>query len=192
MEKSIADLEFQIEILTRRLEEAEARAKRAEARAEQNAMVPRLAQMAAAAGCLPSAIPDAVNRLMEAGTWKPGKNGAPVLHGEDGIPKLDATGDMVTLQRAVDSLKSEAAHLWPEDGQAIQQAPGAPQRPSQKPGTSPAYTGPNPWLKESRNLTLQSQIATENPALAEQLAKAAGRPVIPTGINSGNSVFRRG
>lgn len=41
-------------------------------------------------------------------------------------------------------------------------------------GSRPDHTGPNPWKRETRNMTKQAEIARDNPDLARRLAREAG------------------
>lgn len=172
MEKSIAELEYQIETLTRRNKELEASLKRETARADNEHAGKHIAVAAARSGVRPGAIEDAVFRALSAGQWRADKSGRITRYSADGFPEL-VDGEIVTPQRAVDALREKADHLWPDAPEANQ---GAPQQaPAASPGKpKTAYTGENPWMKgNSWNFTKQVAIKQTDPALAESLERAA-------------------
>jgi cell division septum initiation protein DivIVA len=173
MEKSIAELEYQIETLTRRNSELEASLKKETARADNEHAGRHIAVAAARAGVRPGAIEDAVLRAVSAGQWKADKSGRITRYSADGFLEL-VDGEIVTPQRAVEALREKADHLWPDAPEANQGAPQqAPAAQQGKPKT--AYTGDNPWIKGKAtwNFTKQVAIKQADPALAESLERAA-------------------
>lgn len=83
--------------------------------------------------------------------------------GDDGQPRFDTTGQPMTIEKWMDTLSSEAPHLFEENRGA-----GAPPG-----GGRGNHTGVNPYKAATRNLTLQAKMERENPTLAKQMQAAA-------------------
>lgn len=90
------------------------------------------------------------------------EDGKLIAYGDDGQKRYGANGDPMTADEWADDLLKNAPHLFePNKGQG---APGS--------GT-PGHTGPNPFKKESWNLTEQMKLRKKDATLADKLAKAA-------------------
>jgi hypothetical protein len=167
----IDQMESQIEALKRRLAESEATINKLTSERDVSLAARKLAISAASAGVMPGAIPDAVNRALNAGTWRQDDKGRLVLFAEDGFPAHDGAYDAMTVDSFVKSLRHEVPYLWPASESAAADK-GADSKPA-------AADPENPWSKEYFNLTRQAAVWVRDPARAEKLAAAAGVPVIP-------------
>lgn len=181
MTTSTLEYEVKIDVLTRRNAELEAALKKAEARADHEHAGRHLATAAAAAGVLPQAIGDAVSRAMTGGQWKSDKLGRLTRYNSEGFPELIGS-EPVTPKLAVEALRHDAPHLWPEDGTAPAPRP-APQTAPQAQKTPAFDATDNPWTKGSENITRQSEIIRTNPDLAKKMAVAAGAKVTAHGFS---------
>lgn len=103
------------------------------------------------AGCLESAVVDIGNR------------GGEELDVREGAVVVIHPGDRgtrnVTLDEWVKEIRARSPHLWPEE---------------EGKDTGGGKAG-NPWAKDTWNLTGQGRIARDTPALARQMAAAAGK-----------------
>lgn len=83
-----------------------------------------------------------------------------------GIEKFnfDKDGNLIGLEDTVKPYKESIPHIF-KDGK---------QQTVYNPAGGGAYTGKNPFAKESFNLTEQGKLLRENPAQARELAAAAG------------------
>ncbi|UEM08231.1 hypothetical protein JL101_036430 (plasmid) [Skermanella rosea] len=186
LENRITELETQNAALHQKVVEGERKAAKLEAENKQlkgeNAQERagrRLAEIASAAGVLPSAVPDAVARALEAGSWKEMK-GKLVRIGADGHPEIGPGGSDITPDRAMKSLKSSAPHLFADaDADGTSSAASAARPSSSSASSIPEkYRGnKNPW--RSGNMTQQAEVYRTSPALAQRLADEAGVPMIP-------------
>jgi hypothetical protein len=117
-----------------------------------------LLEAARKGGVLPtaSAEEDAVARALALGTWKIDKKGNIVLTegGMDVISRRDDSA--VTPTIAFRDMRPDAPHLYGDVEE------------------TKTSDGPNPWSKNSWNMTQQGQIVLSNPAKAKTLAAAAG------------------
>ena len=168
----VDQLESQIEALRRRLAESEATISKLTSERDVSLAARKIAISAASAGVMPGAIPDAVNRALNAGTWRHDDKGRVVLFGEDGFPAHDGAYDAMTVDSYVKSLRQEVPYLWPASEPAAVADKAADDKPA-------AADPENPWSKEYFNLTKQAAIWVRDPGRAEKLAAAAGVPVIP-------------
>lgn len=119
-------------------------------------------------GARPSALPDIVARIRNRFKYEEGKV---VGYKADGTGReySPKTGDGITINEVLNELTSSAPHLW-EDNRGLQTEPGK-QTAAPRPGV---FSGPNPWKKETHNLTQRMKIAKENPELAKRLRAEAG------------------
>lgn len=117
-----------------------------------------LLEAARKAGVLPAAEEDAVARALALGKWEIDKKGQIVLT-EGGLTAISRRGDSnVTPAVAFRDMKPDAPHLYSDCEE------------TKKTGD----TGPNPWAKDSWNMTSQGQIVLKDPAQAKRLAANAG------------------
>lgn len=83
--------------------------------------------------------------------------------------QLVETGDQVQvvgLTEQLAAIQKDNDYLFgPADQTVGGPGPNGPNQP---------HTGPNPWAKETLNLTKQAELLKSNPAQAEQLKAAAG------------------
>jgi hypothetical protein len=160
----IADLEHNLQVLQRRLEEAETRAMQAERETERMKIETHVREAALESGVKPGAIPDVVARAVRSGEWKVNSQGA-LMRMKEGLPDVNTRGDYVTPKSWVRRLKDEAPYYF-DGGQDTVDAPAA------KPGH--LHTGPNPWLVENWNMTRQARICAVSMTEAARLAAGAG------------------
>lgn len=93
------------------------------------------------------------------------EDGKLIAYGDDGKKLYGASGDPMTVDEWAAQLTKTAPHLFEESkGQG---APGS------GPGQGGKFQGPNPWKKETRNITAQMKIQKEDPDLAKRLMAAA-------------------
>lgn len=91
------------------------------------------------------------------------EDGKLIAYDEAGQKRYGATGDPMTADEWADDLLKNAPHLFePNKGGG---APGS--------GNGPAFTGPNPWKADTRNITEQMKIRRKDPKLADKLEAAA-------------------
>jgi hypothetical protein len=166
--------EAQVEALRRRLSEVEDERDKLKGERDKALAGQAIAIAAAAAGVLPSAIPDAVNRAQAAGEWKPSKGGRFVLQ-KDGFPDYNDRFEPISADVFLNSLKRDAPYFWPtaagEDATAAA-GPAAPEKPA-----ATASNKRNPFTKEHWNLTKQCELYNADRALAERLSAEAGVPI---------------
>jgi hypothetical protein len=151
------ELEHQLEIVTRRLDEAEKERKRVEKELEQKVIETHLREAIATAPVkvAPSAMLDVLKRAVAGGEWKVDSQGRLLRLAADGLPDVDVRGEYVGPANWLRSLQTEAPHLFvSEDAEA-----GAVK---------------NPWARETFSLTEQGKLIQSNPSLAQRLASAAG------------------
>ncbi len=116
-------------------------------------------------GIRPSAQADLVNRI--SGFTKL-ENGIPVIYDEKGEKRYsNKTGDLLTIKEAVAELVEKAPHLFEPSTGTQSKGPG-------NNGAGSLGSGPNPFKKESWNLTRQSEIMAKDKVLAKKLADEAG------------------
>jgi hypothetical protein len=123
-------------------------------------------------GARPTALEDIVNRLRN--RIKMDDDGKVITFMPDGVTRYyGKSGDAAaTPEELLLELQPNTPHLW-EENRGLQSEPGKQQTTSatQRTGT---YTGPNPWKKESRNLTTAMKLTKEQPDLAKRLRAEAG------------------
>jgi hypothetical protein len=116
-------------------------------------------------GLRATAVPDLLNRARGAFKIVEGTavavDGEQIRLGKDGITP-------VTFDEWIDQLAVDASHLFESNtgGGASSNASG---------GAALTHGTKNPWKQETWNFTEQSRIARDNPALAAQLKRAAGK-----------------
>ena len=163
------ELSGKVSAMEKRALEAEARAKQAEENLKQFRLDTEIQAASIDVGVKAKAMVDVRGRAVLAG-WTLNEQGQPVLrnkatglveHGSDGYP--------LTLREWMRGpLYEEAEHIF-EKGTGG----GAPGSSNNSANGSQKYPY-NPWAKETRNITLQSKITSEDPMLAEQFKKQAG------------------
>jgi hypothetical protein len=91
-----------------------------------------------------------------------------IIYKQGGVDKFsfDKDGNPVGVEDILKPMREAAPHLFKAE-------PGTDYRPNGG-GTPPAN---NPWKKESFNLTEQGRLYKENPAMAKQMASAAGATI---------------
>lgn len=155
--------------MEKRAIEAENKAKDAENNLRSFKLDTEIQGAAIDVGVRPKAMVDVRNRAVGAG-WSVNEQGTPVLKDANGIVMLGKDGYPLTIREWMQGpLYEESDHLFePSTG-----GNGRGNTASTNNGLN-KYGGVNPWAKETRNITLQSTIAKEDPNLADQLARQAG------------------
>ena len=92
------------------------------------------------------------------------------LDSDGETPRLNDRGDAFSAGDFVGGLKKSAAHLFGETSGSGSSGSSASQNVS-------GAQGPNPWAKESFNLTDQGKILKADPKLAQRLAAKAGKVI---------------
>lgn len=82
--------------------------------------------------------------------------------------KLEDDGTVKGLDDALKGLRESKPYLFDEGPKLKGRTPNTE-------GATPEHTGPNPWKKETLNLTEQARILKQDPELAEKLKTQAGR-----------------
>lgn len=153
----------------KRAVDAENRAKESENKLRSYMLDTQIQGAAIDVGVRAKAMVDVRNRAVGAG-WAVNDQGTPVLKDSNGITLLGKDGYPLTIREWMQGpLYEESDHLFePSTG-----GNGRGNTASSNNGLN-KYGGVNPWAKETRNITLQSTIAKEDPNLADQLARQAG------------------
>lgn len=188
-EQKIQGLESQVQILTARLDEAQTIVKTV----DQEKVCRAVAVAAAAAGVLPAAIEDVVNRAID--EMKKGAEIAPDDFVKSLRPRRDAAhfwprGD--DADATVGDAESGAAPArgWkamsvdeqtmlyrgdPDLARRLAAQAGTPIKDGAQAGPSPFAAGaPNPWHRDTWDDMGQAAAYRADPVKAEQLARAAG------------------
>jgi hypothetical protein len=166
-EDRTSQLEHQLQIAQRRIEELETRALQADRETERMKIEVHIREAALEAGVRPGAVPDLVARAVRSGEWKVDSQGK-LMRMAEGLPDVDTRGDYVTPKTWVHSLKDEAPYYF---------TGGQTQRPDDSSAEKPAghlHTGPNPWLAQNWNMTRQARICGISMQEAARLAAEAG------------------
>jgi len=91
----------------------------------------------------------------------------------DGSKDYGKSGEGVTILEVLEQIRPGTPHLWKENTGAG----GEPGKTS--PTRTGVYTGPNPWKKETSNLTKRMDIERKDPQLAKRLREEAGIVRVP-------------
>lgn len=113
------------------------------------------------AGVRASAIPDLLARAQQ--VWQMVDGNLRAI-GPDGSEIYGPTADPLKPEEWLAALTKDASHLFETNTGS-----GA------KPGQGGPFAGPNPWAKDTLNLTNQQKVLRENPQLAERLRTMAGK-----------------
>jgi hypothetical protein len=154
------ELESQILILQRRLEEAETRAIQAERATEKKTVEMEIRNAAAVVGANPAAMEDLLDRALKSGDWRTNSKGQ-LMRMVEGVPEVDTDGNYVTPRAWLKSLKPTAPYLF------IDAADGGEKDTVER----------NPWLSQHWNMSDQGKLYAKDKVKAEQLAAAAGSRV---------------
>lgn len=164
------ELMGKLSAMEKRALEAEAKAKSAEEGLRQFKLDTEIQGASVDVGVRAKAMVDVRNRAVLAG-WTLNEEGTPVLknkstglveHGSDGYP--------LTLREWMQGpLYQEAEHIF-EKGTGG----GAPGSSNNSINGASKYDNINPWDPKTRNITLQSRIASEDPELAGRMKRQAG------------------
>lgn len=129
-------------------------------------------------GAKETALTDIVARMRSMFKIEDGKL---VCYGPNGERDYGKSGTGATIDEKLTELMPNAPHLFKENqgGGGDGSGGGAQHQQSQGGGSggsqsSRTYNGPNPWKKESQNLTARMKIQKENPQLAKRLKEEAG------------------
>jgi hypothetical protein len=157
--------DLQIEILKRRLAEAEAQVAAAEAARERAVVEGHLRDAIARTPDLhPAAGPDVLQRAVDGGEWRLDSRGR-LMRVSDGQPEVTDTGEYVSPRVCINSLRETAGHLFVQS---------ADQQPGQ---TAQAAGAKNPWAPGSINVTEQMRMLRSSPDIARQMAAQYGKVV---------------
>jgi len=160
-----ASADNQIRTLTEALKKAETERDAAVTRHQRSVIDRDLTDAALAAGVRPTAIPDLLFRAERAG-WILTEKNKVVLRDDEGgtqyVIGADGASPLTPKEWINGHVRDTAPHFFdmPTGGGAL--------------GSNGATGSKNPWLKESWNMTEQGKIFREKPALAKQMAAAAG------------------
>lgn len=160
-----ASADNQIRTLTEALKKAELERDTAVTRHQRSVIDRDLTDAALAAGVRPTAIPDLLFRAERAG-WILTEKNKVVLRDDEGgtqyVIGADGASPLTPKEWINGHVRDTAPHFFdmPTGGGAL--------------GSSGGAAAKNPWLKESWNMTEQGKVYREKPALAKQLAAAAG------------------
>jgi hypothetical protein len=121
-------------------------------------------------GAKPTALEDIVARLRN--RIKLDDDGKVITFMPDGVTRYygKSGNEAATSEELVLELQPNTPHLF-EENAGLHSEPGKRQAAPPRTG---AFQGPNPWKRESHNLTLRMKIAKENPELAKRLRAEAG------------------
>ena len=160
-----ASADNQIRTLTEALKKAEVERDTAVTRHQRSVIDRDLTDAALAAGVRPTAIPDLLFRAERAGWILTDKNKVVLRDDEGGTQYVigaDGASPLTPKEWINGHVRDTAPHFFdmPTGGGAL--------------GSNGAAGSKNPWLKESWNMTEQGKVFREKPALAKQLAAAAG------------------
>ena len=163
------ELTGRVTAMEKRAIEAEQKAAKAQEELRMFRLDTEIQSSAIDTGVKAKAMVDVRGRALLAG-WTLSDDGKPVLKDVNGLVVTGNDGYPLGLREWMSgSLYEESEHLF-EQGKGG----GAPGSNGGGANGLAKYGNTNPWDKKTRNLTLQSQIAIENPTLADQLARQAG------------------
>lgn len=163
------ELSGKVAAMERRALEAESKAKQAEESLRQFRLDTEIQSASIDVGVKAKAMVDVRGRALLAG-WTLNEQGQPVLRNKSGLVEHGSDGYPLTLREWMRGpLYEEAEHIF-EKGTGG----GAPGSMSNSNKGLEKYGNVNPFDPKTKNFTIQSQIATENPQLAQQLARQAG------------------
>lgn len=160
-----ASADNQIRTLTEALKAAEAERDAAIQKHQRATINREISQAAALCGVRGPAVPDLLSRAEQAG-WMLTEKGSVVLRDDEGgtqfVIGADGASPLTPKEWINGHIRDTAPHFFdlPTGGGAL--------------GSSGSGSMKNPYLKESENFTEQGRLEREKPALARQLAAAAG------------------
>jgi hypothetical protein len=163
------ELTGRVAAMEKRAVEAEQKAAKAQEDLRNFKLDTEIQNSAIDVGVRAKAMIDVRTRAKLAG-WTLNEQGNPVLKDANGLVVSGADGYPMSLREWMNGpLYEEAEHIFDKSTGG-----GAPGSNGGGANGLAKFGNINPWDKKTRNLTLQSQIATENPALADQLSRQAG------------------
>jgi hypothetical protein len=130
--------------------------KQAERAAEKAEIKRAVERDARAAGVLDVAMEDVLARAVDGAEWGTDSRGR-VRRMVGGLPEVDENGEYLSPSRWLKSVRPSNPHWFGDTDVAAGNV-----------------SGPNPWAKNSWNMTEQGQLVLSNPAKAKKLAADAG------------------